>query len=808
MADTSVNIQIKTSGQQKLDQLYKSFQKTDDKLKGLTSTLNTKLQSSLRNAGTAAQGFGRQFKAVMLKAEQQVARFQRKTKGLGGALASAGAGLALGRSVSGGADLVQTQIRIKALSEEYGEFDRIQKLVTKNAETFNQSQREATNNFADAYARLRPLGVELEQIQTVYEGFNAVALASGTSAQAASGAFLQLSQALGSGRLQGDEFRSIAEQVPGILKLVADEMGVTVGALKKLGSDGKITADVLINSLAKGFELNKDKIQQIINQSPAQKFKAFGDSVSDLSDAMGTELLPVITPAVDGLTGMVGVFGRLPGPIKTVTALMFGLAGGITAVSGALNLFGVSLTKSGMLKFLALGGKIALVAAPLVAVAVAMEDAAKSKKKLDDALASNSLNEVEDELKRATTAQKQLKSAFESTKDAPYYKGQIADVKRLEDELTEATTQVEELTRRRQLIIDLKINVPFPNFDKMGSGFSDELAKELAELGYAYTPGEEVKPLKKKGGGGGSGTGISGSNEMARFYEEQQQNLKASEELLGNAQGQLALLNSRNELERINTQFTIDSSNALMKYQELMEGNNDEQTKLNLLKARSLELDSLAIQRSKDLKSIFEDQAQSEFNDFFKQQPEYAGLFNDELTETEKLLQSSYNIVSGSLQSGIEGLIKGTQSWSDVLSDIAGQLGSMFLQAGFSALGGALKIPGFADGGRPPMGQVSVVGERGPELFVPDTAGTVISNERSVAALNTYNAGNTTAVAAPPPTPTFKLETQVINGVEYATVDQVREMGVIATRNGAKQGQARTMNTLKNSRSQRSKLGM
>ena len=358
-------------------------------------------------------------------------------------------------------------------------------------------------------------------------------------------------------------------------------------------------------------------------------------------------------------------------------------------------------------------------------------------------MASNSLNEVEDELKRATTAQKQLKSAFESTQNAPYYKGQIADVKRLEDELTEATTQVEELTRRRQLIIDLKINVPFPNFDKMGSGFSDELAKELAELGYAYTPGEEVKPLKKKGGGGGSGTGISGSNEMARFYEEQQQNLKASEELLGNAQGQLALLNSRNELERINTQFTIDSSNALMKYQELMEGNNDEQTKLNLLKARSLELDSLAIQRSKDLKSIFEDQAQSEFNDFFKQQPEYAGLFNDELTETEKLLQSSYNIVSGSLQSGIEGLIKGTQSWSDVLSDIAGQLGSMFLQAGFSALGGALKIPGFADGGRPPMGQVSVVGERGPELFVPDTAGTVISNERSVAALNTIDSVKT-----------------------------------------------------------------
>lgn len=55
---------------------------------------------------------------------------------------------------------------------------------------------------------------------------------------------------------------------------------------------------------------------------------------------------------------------------------------------------------------------------------------------------------------------------------------------------------------------------------------------------------------------------------------------------------------------------------------------------------------------------------------------------------------------------------------------------------------------------------------------------------------------------------TFKLETTVINGVEYATVDQVREMGMIATRDGAKQGQARTIRTLQNSRSQRTKLGI
>ena len=122
-------------------------------------------------------------------------------------------------------------------------------------------------------------------------------------------------------------------------------------------------------------------------------------------------------------------------------------------------------------------------------------------------------------LKRATTAQKQLKSAFESTQNAPYYKGQIADVNRLQEELEEATRQVEELTKRRDLIIDLKINVPFP--DKPGSafekaGFSDELAKELAALGYDYTPGKEVT-TKKSGGrvGGGSAGAAAPTDDTA-----------------------------------------------------------------------------------------------------------------------------------------------------------------------------------------------------------------------------------------------------------------------------------------------------
>ena len=105
------------------------------------------------------------------------------------------------------------------------------------------------------------------------------------------------------------------------------------------------------------------------------------------------------------------------------------------------------------------------------------------------------------------------------------------------------------------------------------------------------------------------------------------------------------------------------------------------------------------------------------------------------------------------------------------------------------------------------MGQVSVVGENGPELFVPDSPGQIMTNGQSRAQMDQFSPGNQSQSSAGS-SPTFKLETTVINGVEYATVDQVQAMGRTATRNGAAQGQALTMKSLKNNRSSRSQIGI
>ena len=68
----------------------------------------------------------------------------------------------------------------------------------------------------------------------------------GVGAQEQASALFQLSQALGSGRLQGDEFRTIAESAPIILDVVAQYMGKTRSEVKQLASEGKNHLSIVI----------------------------------------------------------------------------------------------------------------------------------------------------------------------------------------------------------------------------------------------------------------------------------------------------------------------------------------------------------------------------------------------------------------------------------------------------------------------------------------------------------------------------------------------------------------------------------
>ena len=91
-----------------------------------------------------------------------------------------------------------------------------------------------------------------------------------------------------------------------------------------------------------------------------------------------------------------------------------------------------------------------------------------------------------------------------------------------------------------------------------------------------------------------------------------------------------------------------------------------------------------------------------------------------------------YQQIGSAIENGIvdaiEAAIDGTKTLGEVANSVFKQIQRSLLQFGVNSLLGAIGIPGFANGGRPPVGRASIVGERGPELFVPDKAGTIIPN--------------------------------------------------------------------------------
>ena len=128
----------------------------------------------------------------------------------------------------------------------------------------------------ELYAKLerstRTLGISQDKLLNITDSINKAFIISGASTAEASGAIRQLGQALSSGVLRGEEFNSISEQAPVIMEAVSKATGKTVGQLKKLAAEGKITSKVLIESLER-YKKKIDKDYATAQKTFAQKLE-------------------------------------------------------------------------------------------------------------------------------------------------------------------------------------------------------------------------------------------------------------------------------------------------------------------------------------------------------------------------------------------------------------------------------------------------------------------------------------------------------------------------------------------------------
>jgi lambda family phage tail tape measure protein len=108
------------------------------------------------------------------------------------------------------------------------------------------------------------LAVSTEEIETLMSTVQKLGAISNTSGGEMQGAMIQFSQAIASGRLNGDELRSIMESMPSLAKAIADGLGVGVGELRRMGAEGQLTGDKVFKALLS----QTDKVREDFEKLP------------------------------------------------------------------------------------------------------------------------------------------------------------------------------------------------------------------------------------------------------------------------------------------------------------------------------------------------------------------------------------------------------------------------------------------------------------------------------------------------------------------------------------------------------------
>ena len=169
-------------------------------------------------------------------------------RGLAGVAGIVGIGALTQQLIATGQESQKAQIQLRSLAGAYGESNAAAESAARIQKVLGISSVDATQGFAQLFAALRGTGIGLKQLEVLFVGISNAARLSGAGSQEAQAALLQLKQGLASGVLQGDELRSVLEQLPAFAQAIASQLGTNVGALRQLGSEGKITSDIVFNA--------------------------------------------------------------------------------------------------------------------------------------------------------------------------------------------------------------------------------------------------------------------------------------------------------------------------------------------------------------------------------------------------------------------------------------------------------------------------------------------------------------------------------------------------------------------------------
>lgn len=181
------------------------------------------------------------------------------------------------------------QARINLYTKTQQEANAVFVQLTDIANKAGTSIEDTAASFARFASAGKEMGVTNDQVLKLIGNLQTMARVSGASSQEASAAIYQLSQSFASGRLQGDEFRSVSEQLPVVLDTLAKKLNVTRGELRQMATDGKLNSDVLLMLAGDFAELDAQaaKLPRTVEQASTALMNNLGVAADALNDKLG-----------------------------------------------------------------------------------------------------------------------------------------------------------------------------------------------------------------------------------------------------------------------------------------------------------------------------------------------------------------------------------------------------------------------------------------------------------------------------------------------------------------------------------------
>lgn len=176
---------------------------------------------------------------------------------LGGVIKSAIAAFSVKQVIELADSMTTTRARLDLMNDGLQTTAELQDMIMESA---NRS-RASYQTTADAVAKMGVMAGDAfssnEELIMFSELINKQFAIAGTSAAGIDAAMLQLTQAMSSGVLRGEELNSIFEQAPTIIQTIADYLGVPIGKIREMAAEGQITSEIVKNAmLASADEIN------------------------------------------------------------------------------------------------------------------------------------------------------------------------------------------------------------------------------------------------------------------------------------------------------------------------------------------------------------------------------------------------------------------------------------------------------------------------------------------------------------------------------------------------------------------------